>query len=218
MTFVDPPQATEVFDDSFSRRIVCQTETPLLFVSLTLVVEAGLIVVGCALAFVQRNMDEKFGESKQLLVAMYNIALVQIVVQVVTGTADMDGSGAKLLQVIGVLFGSTISAAAFVLPRMVQIQRGQGLRRHNVSVSGAFSAEFTTASDRSASATMNNSQQLQDTGRSKGGSRLFSGTGANSSLAAISEHEDASFATASKEADVTSSSNDSSSPQPPDAP
>jgi len=146
-TFVDPPKATEVFstEDGFTRSIVCQANTPAFFI-VEIVLEAGLVLVGCALAYLQRHMDEKFGESKQMLVAMYNIALVGVVVLVVISTADMYGSGEKLLLSIGILWGSVLSAASFVLPRIVQINRGQGLRRHNVSVSGDFSGPFSTAS------------------------------------------------------------------------
>jgi hypothetical protein len=147
-TFVDPPKATEVIstDDGFTRSIVCQSNTPAFFI-VQLVIEAGLVLVGCALAYLQRNMDEKFGESKQLLVAMYNIALVGIVILVVMNTADMYGAGSKLLLSIGILWGSVISAAAFVLPRMIQIYRGQGLRKHQVRISGTFSTEVNSSQE-----------------------------------------------------------------------
>lgn len=143
-TLVDPPKPTEILtmEDGFTRRIVCDTETNAFFI-VQIVLEAGMVFVGCALAYLQRNMDDKFGESKQLLVAMYNIALVGMIVLVVINVADMDGAGEKILQSIGLFWGSVISTAAFVLPRMIQIHRGQGLRRHNITVSGPFSGSST---------------------------------------------------------------------------
>jgi 7 transmembrane sweet-taste receptor of 3 GCPR len=134
---VDPPRPTEIIelDGSATRRIVCEANTDAFFI-VEIVFEAGLVVAGCVLAYLQRNMDDKFGETKQMLVAMYNIALVGIVLLIVINVADIDGAGAKMLQAIGILWGSVLSAAAFVVPRMVQIHQGIGIRRSNVSVSG----------------------------------------------------------------------------------
>ena len=138
-TFVDPPSPTEIIenvDDGFPMRtIVCQSEGDAFFI-VQLVLEAGLVVVGCVLAYLQRNMDDKFGEAKHMLVAMYNIALVGTIVIIVINVAEMDGSGKKMLQGIGVLWGSAISAASFVVPRMIQIRAGKGLRRSSIRVSG----------------------------------------------------------------------------------
>ena len=131
-TFVDPPKPTDIVESDgggdVTRRIVCDTETQAFFI-LQIVFEAGMVATGCVLAYMQRNMDDRFGESKHLLVAMYNIALVSVILLIVISVADLEGSATKMLQAIGVLWGSVLSAAAFVVPRMIQIQQGARLRR-----------------------------------------------------------------------------------------
>ena len=146
-TILDPPKPSELItnnDKGVSRQIVCDSETNALFIA-QVTFEAGLVFTGCVLAYLQRNMDDRFGETKHMLIAMYNIALVGIILLVVTSVSDLEGSATKLLQAVGVLWGSVISAAAFVVPRMIQIQQGASLRRgSNIQVSGAFSISDTS--------------------------------------------------------------------------
>lgn len=85
--------------------------------------EAGLVLVGCYLAFVSRNVDRQFGESKQLIFGMYNIALVGIVFLLLLSVADIDPSGSRLLQGVGVLWGTVFSSAAFVIPRLLTVRK-----------------------------------------------------------------------------------------------
>jgi hypothetical protein len=156
-TFVDPPQRTEVienFNGQIQQSLVCETETNAFLIT-SLVCEAGFVLVGCVLAYSTRHMHEDFGESKQLIFAMYNVAFVGCMTVLITQVAEMDTAGQYAIQAIGVFWGTTLSAAAFVVPRLVQVQQmnrdglsrrssrfpSSGTLQHSnvhVSVSGLF--------------------------------------------------------------------------------
>ena len=116
--------------------------------------EAGLVVAACVLAYMTRNLNSDFGESKQLIFAMYNIALVGTVIVVVISLSDMDSNGNSILKAIGVFWGTLISTAAFVLPRMVQVRHDSERERNHTRVSGVSS------SGKEPSSRENGSQQL----------------------------------------------------------
>ena len=125
ITFLDPPQATEIIDENGGlvvQHIVCQANSNALLIT-ELIFEAGMVLIGCILAYMTRNMDSKFGEAKQLIFAMYNIALVGVIIVLVVSLAGLDSSARRVLQAVGVFWGTVVSSAAFVLPRMVQIRR-----------------------------------------------------------------------------------------------
>jgi hypothetical protein len=137
-TFVDPLKQTEMIENSDGvvlQRIVCDSETSAFFI-VQVVYEAGVVLVGCILAYLTRNMDSNFGESKQLIFAMYNIALISTVIVIVISVTDMDENGKSVLQAIGVFWGTVFSAAAFVIPRMMQVREQRGQGRHSVQISG----------------------------------------------------------------------------------
>ena len=71
-----------------TQRIVCDTETPALFIA-TLLFECLLVIVGCVLAWQTRNLDEKFGEAKRLAFPMYNVALIGGLLLFVIGVTDV---------------------------------------------------------------------------------------------------------------------------------
>mmetsp|Transcript_11109 Transcript_11109/g.16243 ORF Transcript_11109/g.16243 Transcript_11109/m.16243 type:complete len:785 (-) Transcript_11109:179-2533(-) len=139
LTFVsifDPPhqtQNTEVVAGIVTQHIVCSQNTMALFIT-EIVFEAGLIVIGCYLAFKTRNMNDNFGESKQLIFAMYNIALVSVVFLLLSILADLEQGDKKMLQAVGVFWGTTVSSAAFVIPRLIQVQNFTS--GSNVALSG----------------------------------------------------------------------------------
>jgi len=140
-TFVDPPRQDEIIENSgglVSQRIVCDTETQAFFI-IQLVFDAGIVFAGCVLAYLTRNMKDDFGEAKQLIFAMYNIAFVGVIVVVVTKVADLASSGEKLLQALGVLWGTVFSTGIFVIPRLLQVReskRESKLWRRGIQVSG----------------------------------------------------------------------------------
>ena len=84
-----------------SYRIVCAQETNAFFIT-QLVYEGGLLLIGCALAYKTRNMKEDFGESKQLSAAIYNIALVGIIILIVANVVEAYEGTIRLFICVGV--------------------------------------------------------------------------------------------------------------------
>ena len=77
-TFVDPPVPTEVIEKeegTIVQRIICSTETNAFYIT-QVVFEVGIVAIGCFLAYMTRNLQDEFGEAKQLIFAMYNVAFV----------------------------------------------------------------------------------------------------------------------------------------------
>jgi len=121
-SIVDPPQASDVVDVNgavVSQSVECTSESDA-FVFTMFGFECGLVLIGCVLAFITRNMDSGFGQSKELMFSMYNIAFIGLVISVVTFTMDIEMSGQIVLYCIGIFCGTVFSSAAFVLPRVVQ--------------------------------------------------------------------------------------------------
>ena len=139
ITFLDPPEATQIIEENGSvvvQHIICQANSEALFIA-ELVLEAGIVIIGCMLAYTTRHMDSNFGEAKQLIFAMYNIALVGVILVLVDSLATVDSSGRSVLQAVGVFWGTVVSSAAFVLPRMVQMRSDQSTgSRGQIRLSG----------------------------------------------------------------------------------
>jgi hypothetical protein len=134
-TFVDPPKRTEVIENNNGmvvQRAVCDHETHAFLITV-LIFEALLVLAGCCLAYRTRNLGDDFGEAKQLMFAMYNIAFVGGIIVLVVNVADMDGNGQSVLQAVGVWWGTVFSTAAFVLPRLVQVRQRRNDSRQNAS-------------------------------------------------------------------------------------
>lgn len=123
----------EVDADVLTQRITCK-QSSYAFGIVEIVFEAGLVLIGCVLAYITRNMDAQFGEAKQLMFSMYNIAFIGIITTVVVFTMDIDATGQIILKCIGVFWGTVFSSASFVLPRLMRVQTekklGSALRKH----------------------------------------------------------------------------------------
>jgi hypothetical protein len=139
-TFADPPKRTEVNvynNGMVVQRAFCERETNAFLIT-EFIFEAVFVLAGCWLAYRTRNLDENFGEAKQLMFAMYNIAFVGVIIVLVMNVADMDGNGQSVLQAVGVWWATVFSTAAFVLPRLVQVRQRrnespQNARNHRSS-------------------------------------------------------------------------------------
>ena len=122
-TFVDPPQPKEIID--FEEGIILQSivcsQNSNAFVIVVTIYEASLILVGCVLAYVTRNLDSQLGEAKPLMFSMYNIAFIGSITTVILYTMKIDGVGRIMLRTIGTFWGTVFSSAAFVLPRLMRV-------------------------------------------------------------------------------------------------
>jgi 7 transmembrane sweet-taste receptor of 3 GCPR len=144
-TLVDPPRQMEIIEEDGGlvlQRIVCGSDSDALFYTLG-AYEGIFVFVGCFLAYLTRKLQDDFGESKQLIFSMYNIAFVGIMVVIIVQVAGLDGNGQSMMQAVGVFWGTITSTGAFVIPRLIQIREGQRESRNipgrgngNVRISG----------------------------------------------------------------------------------
>ena len=131
-TFVDPPVATDfidVIDEVVTERITCATDTNAFFIT-EAIYEGSLVLSGCVLAYMTRNLNKEFGESKQLFFAVYNIALVGLLFVLSSQVSTkVEVDMIKLFQAVAVFWGTVFSTAAFVIPRMLQVQQAENSSR-----------------------------------------------------------------------------------------
>ena len=106
------------------QRITCAHNTHALFI-VELLFEGGLCLAGCILAFKSRHLEGDFGEAKQLIIAMYNLAVVGSVVLIVVNVITTGQASKRILIAIGILWGSVFSSCAFVIPRLLQVRDGR---------------------------------------------------------------------------------------------
>jgi len=133
-TFVDPPSKTEhieIKDGAVVQSFVCETNTPSFLIT-EAVYEVGLVVAGCILAYLTRNMKEDFGEAMQLIFAMYNIAFVGVILVIITQITNLDTNGTSVLWTIGLFWGTVFSTSGFVIPRLVQIRQRAGIEQNGM--------------------------------------------------------------------------------------
>ena len=125
-TYVDP--STAVWDTSNLslenplKNLVCKHKTSAFFVTQA-IFDILLIIIGCVLAYLTRNIDPRFGDSRALLFAMYNIAFSSLMLGIIFFTIDISNSGKYILQVIGIFWATVFSAATFVLPRLFSAKK-----------------------------------------------------------------------------------------------
>jgi hypothetical protein len=151
-TFVDPPVSSafiENIEGVITQRIVCSTETDAFWIT-QLLFDGFFVFGGCILAYMTRNINDEFGEAKQLIFAMYNIALVGVIIVLVTQIADLSTNASSILRAIGVFWGTVFSTAAFVVPRILQLQQqslqGHGRKGSSIRISGLNSAFCNSSS------------------------------------------------------------------------
>jgi len=101
---------------------VCRHDTAA-FTITQVVFEGGLVLIGCILAFKTRNLGSTLGEAKQLLFAMYNVALVSVIVLLMGSLLRIDQKSVYVIMTVGIFWATVFSSCAFVLPRILQVQR-----------------------------------------------------------------------------------------------
>ena len=117
-TGVDPslPKSTVTIEDAVVMEVVSCTQESNAFIITILVYEASLVVIGCILAYLTRNLSSGIGQAKELMFSMYNIAFVGFVTTVIAVVVDVDATGQATLLAMGIFCGTVFSSAAFVLP------------------------------------------------------------------------------------------------------
>ena len=143
-TFVDPNKETVILTQGSGSdvefRVVCAHETAAFF-AVQLTYEGGLLLIGCVLAFKTRNMSDQFGgESKQLIVAMYNIALVASVVLIVANVVEAYNGTIRVFVTVAICWCTVFSSGVFVLPRLLRVRAQQGNSNRRVTLSRGTSA------------------------------------------------------------------------------
>ena len=132
-SILDPPHPENLieFDGTVVvQRVECSTNSYAFSITV-LVYEASLVSIGCVLAFVTRNLDSGFGQAKELVFSMYNIAFSGVVIMVITFAVDIDASGQIILNSLGIFCATVFSSAAFVLPRVMQSQQEELVRKRS---------------------------------------------------------------------------------------
>ena len=125
-SIVDPSKQTEVIkmiDNVNLQHTLCAQDTPA-FIIVEFIYEGGLVVVGCILAYMTRNVNSVYGESKQLIFTMSNIAFIGLVT-VVTGVSLKTSTQVMRysLQALLIFWVTVISCCVFAIPRLIQIGR-----------------------------------------------------------------------------------------------
>ena len=136
-SFVDPSlqsESTDLVGGNLVPNVTCEHEGNAFMIT-QLVFDVSLVCIGCLLAFVSRNMDPKFGEPKQMIFSMYNIAFTGVILIALFLAVDIEEDGRQMLHAIGIFWGTIVSSAAFVVPRLMQANSDEGIH-----ISGMFSA------------------------------------------------------------------------------
>mmetsp|Transcript_2625 Transcript_2625/g.6205 ORF Transcript_2625/g.6205 Transcript_2625/m.6205 type:complete len:870 (+) Transcript_2625:197-2806(+) len=123
-TFIDPNKVEDllVYDESHTENHVeCKQDTWAFF-ALQLLYEGGLVFVGCLLAYKTRNMRKEYRDNQQLLLTMYNIALVGSVIIVVLNAAERFQATTRVFITIGILWVTVFSSCVFVVPKLLLIR------------------------------------------------------------------------------------------------
>lgn len=114
---------------SSSQHSICKYDTRAFMITQVLF-EGGLVLVGCILAFKTRSLCSSLGEAKQLGFAMYNVGLVAIIVMLMGSFLDVDQKTVYVIMTAGTFWATVFSSCAFVLPRLLQVQK-RNMRRNS---------------------------------------------------------------------------------------
>ena len=135
-TLVDPPTAVEDIDLDATvavHHIQCKQESNAFLYTET-IYKAVIVLTGCALSYYSRNLDRRFGEAKQLLFGMYNIAFTGLCLLLLAAFVDASPTSIHMFQAVGSFWGTTLTCAVFVIPRLLPTEESD--RKSSVHVSG----------------------------------------------------------------------------------
>ena len=123
----DPPRkenAVEISGSASIQRLFCGHQKHVFSITQAIYL-GGLTICGCVLAYKSRNLGSSVGEAKQMFFAMYNIALVALIVMVSWYTLKSDNKSFYITMTLGICWGTVFSGAAFVLPRLLKIKENE---------------------------------------------------------------------------------------------
>ncbi len=101
-------------DSALAQRTVCSASP----VSIGLYVWKGLMLLGgCVLSFVTRNVDPAFAESKSLVFMMYNVAVLSLVVIFIQTAEGMTVPAKFMAQAFAICWCTVGNAVALIGPR-----------------------------------------------------------------------------------------------------
>eukprot|EP00984_Skeletonema_dohrnii_P003248 scaffold1075_cov100-Skeletonema_dohrnii-CCMP3373.AAC.4 len=126
-TFVDPNKQTSIVEEdgsSIEHRYVCGHNTRAFF-AVMLIYQGGLLLVGCYLALKTRHLQSEFNESKQIILAMYDTAVVASILLIVCNAVVGFQGEQRLLFSVGIFWTTCFACAVFVIPRLMQVRKKQ---------------------------------------------------------------------------------------------
>ena len=113
---------------SSSQHSICKHDTPAFMIT-QIIFEGSLVFVACVLAFKTRNLRSNLGEAKQLGFAMYNVGLVAVIVLLMGSFLDVDRKTVYVIMTVGTFWATVFGSSAFVIPRLLQVQKRSSMRR-----------------------------------------------------------------------------------------
>ena len=96
-------------------QVICAHDTKA-FLVVEVVFEGSILLIGFVLEFKNRNLEDEFGEAKQIILSMYNIAVVCSAVVAVTNFIINGKAHSCLLYAVGIFWVMVFSSCVFVIP------------------------------------------------------------------------------------------------------
>ena len=138
-TFVDPPRAVESADiqagSITTYHIQCETKSQAFWYT-DIAFKATIVATGCVVSYWSRNLDPRFGESKQLLFAMYNVAFTGLCLVLLISCVDASPEEVYIFRAIGVFWGTVLTSAVFVVPRLIGVIEAPQWLKSSTFISG----------------------------------------------------------------------------------
>lgn len=89
----------------------------------------GILIIGCILAWLARNVPANFNEAKQILFAIYNVAIIAVIVVVLGSVFRTSAEAISLTVSIGLLFSSLVTLAILFVPKIRHVANKEAVRR-----------------------------------------------------------------------------------------